>query len=152
MASAAVTGSWHGRQFIAGRWRDAAVGHFENMNPANLDEVLGLYPRGTAADVDEAVQSARAAFPTWRRTSRIRRGELFINLANLIRRDTDELAAVLARKWQGSQRGACRSGRRPAHGRVRLRHSPAAHGSNRGLGNRRPRTCLCVASRAASWR
>jgi aldehyde dehydrogenase (NAD+) len=98
MASAAVTSSCHGRQFIAGEWRDSATGHFEDTNPAKFDEVLGLYPRGSAADVDEAVQSARAAFPTWRRTSRIRRGELFLNLANLIRRDTDELAAVLARE------------------------------------------------------
>ena len=40
----------------------------------------------------------RPRVPAWRHTSRIRRGELFLNLANLIRRDTDALAAVLARE------------------------------------------------------
>ncbi len=87
-----------GRQFIGGRWRRDTVSYFENINPANTAEMLGEYPRGTAADVDDAVSAARKAFGSWRKTSRIRRGELFLNLANLIRRDTDELAAVLARE------------------------------------------------------
>ena len=98
MAAHFVPGSWQGCQFVGGQWRRAATAVFENTNPANSIEVLGVYPRGTVADVDEAVQAARKAFPPWRRTSRIRRGELFLNLANLIRRDTEELAAVLARE------------------------------------------------------
>jgi len=98
MASSTFAGAWQGRQFIAGRWRTETGDVFENINPANSGEVLGVYPRGTAADVAAAVVAARQAFDMWRRTSRIRRGELFMNLANLIRRDTDELAAVLARE------------------------------------------------------
>ncbi|MBI2827225.1 MAG: aldehyde dehydrogenase family protein [Planctomycetia bacterium] len=98
MANLTVTGSWQGRQYIAGRWQAASGDVFENINPANVDEALGVYPRGTAADVDTAVGAARSAFDSWRRTSRIRRGELFLNLANLIRRDTDELAVALARE------------------------------------------------------
>jgi aldehyde dehydrogenase (NAD+) len=93
-----AVGSWQGRQYIAGRWRDSSAEVFENSNPADTSAVLGLYPRGTGADVDEAVQAARTAFDSWRRVSRIRRGELFLNLANLIRRDTDELAAIFARE------------------------------------------------------
>lgn len=90
--------TWQGRSFIAGHWRDARGEAFENLNPANTSEVLGVYPRGSATEVDEAVRAARATFDAWRRTSRIRRGELFLNLANLIRRDTDGLAAILARE------------------------------------------------------
>ena len=37
-------------------------------------------------------------FPAWRRTSRIRRGELFLKLAELIRGEIDALAAVLAQE------------------------------------------------------
>src|SRR5205807_1535347 len=55
-----------------------------------------LFPRGTAADVDAAVTAAREAFPSWRRMSRIRRGELFLRLTDLIRGEIDSLAAVLA--------------------------------------------------------
>jgi aldehyde dehydrogenase (NAD+) len=70
----------------------------ENRNPARFDEVLGLFPRGTNADVDGAVAAAREAFPAWRRMSRIRRGELFLKLTDLIRGEIDALAAALAQE------------------------------------------------------
>jgi len=98
MANATVTGAWQGRNFIDGAWRHRPHEVFENINPSHADIVLGEYPRSTADDVDTAVRAARHAFDSWRRVSRIRRGELFTNLANLIRRDTDELAAVLSRE------------------------------------------------------
>ncbi len=98
MAQAISTTTWQGQDFIDGRWRGVSGEYLENMNPARFEEVLGLYPRGTAADVDRAVAAARRAFPAWRRTSRIKRGELFFRLAELVRRDTDALAAVLARE------------------------------------------------------
>jgi aldehyde dehydrogenase (NAD+) len=84
------------RQFIGGRWVTATGETLENRNPARFDEVLGLFPRGTKADVGAAVTAARDAFPAWRRTSRIRRGELFLRLTDLIRGEVDSLAAVLA--------------------------------------------------------
>jgi aldehyde dehydrogenase (NAD+) len=90
--------NWQGRHLIDGQWRDATGATFENRNPARMDEVLGVYPRGTRDDVNAAVAAARAAFIPWRRTSRIRRGDLFDNLARLIQRDIDELAAVMARE------------------------------------------------------
>jgi len=93
-----VTGAWQGRNFIDGAWRHRQGEVFENINPAHVDDVLGVYPLGSAADVDAGVQAARRAFDSWRRVSRIRRGELFANLANLIRRDTDDLAAVISRE------------------------------------------------------
>jgi aldehyde dehydrogenase (NAD+) len=86
------------RQFINGRWVRDSRDTLENRNPARFDDVLGLIPRGTTADVDAAVTAARAAFPAWRRTSRIRRGELFLKLADLIRADIDALASVLAQE------------------------------------------------------
>lgn len=88
---------WVGRNFIAGHW-SAGDELFENRNPARNDEVLGQFPRGTAKDVASAVASARRAFPDWRRTSRIKRGEMFDRLAQLIARDKDSLAAVLSRE------------------------------------------------------
>lgn len=60
--------------------------------------MLGVYPSGTADDVDLAVAAARQAFTPWRRTSRIKRGELFNRLALLIEQNVDELAATMARE------------------------------------------------------
>lgn len=87
-----------GRHRIAGRSITSTQGLFESRNPARWDEVLGVFPRGTAEEANLAVAAAREAFPAWRRTSRIRRAELFDNLAQLVKRDTDELARLMARE------------------------------------------------------
>ncbi len=89
---------WVGRHFVDGQWQDSFGDQFESTNPARFDEVVGTYPRGTAVDVDRAVAAARRAFEPWRRMSRIRRGDLFERLAQLIERDLDALAAVIARE------------------------------------------------------
>lgn len=91
-----ATEVWTGQQFIAGEWQSAVGQQFENYNPARADEVLGHYPRTAAADVNAAVTAARTAFDSWRRRSRVKRGELFRKLAELIERDADALARVLA--------------------------------------------------------
>jgi aldehyde dehydrogenase (NAD+) len=87
-----------GRHFIGGHWSAAGDRAFENRNPAHNGEVLGVYPRGRAADVDTAVAAAREAFLKWQRTSRIARGEMFLALTERIRGEIDSLAAILARE------------------------------------------------------
>jgi aldehyde dehydrogenase (NAD+) len=57
-----------------------------------------VFPTATAVEAEQAVASARKAYPGWRRISRIRRAELFDNLAQLIKRDTDALAELMARE------------------------------------------------------
>src|SRR5207237_4922402 len=71
---------------------------FDSRSPARGDEVVGTFPSGTPAQAAEAVAAARAAFPAWRRASRIHRAELFDNLAQLVKRDTDDLARLMARE------------------------------------------------------
>ena len=46
--------------YINGEW--VAGPTFENRNPANNDEVVGLFVKGTAADVTAACDAAEAAF------------------------------------------------------------------------------------------
>jgi len=87
-----------GRHYIAGEWRTPKNPSLESHNPAHWDEVVGVFPAATGAEVEQAVRSAREAFPPWRRTSRLRRAELFDNLAQLVKRDTDSLAELMARE------------------------------------------------------
>src|SRR5215475_7560374 len=87
-----------GRHLIAGHWQAPTGSHFESRNPARFYEVLGLFPRGTATDAEQAVAAARAAYPAWRRSSRIHRAELFDNLAQVIKQKTDNLAQLMARE------------------------------------------------------
>lgn len=87
-----------GRHWIAGHWVKPDGHCFASVSPAHQDETIGLFPSGTVADANQAVAAARAAFPSWRRTSRIHRAELFDNLAQLVKRDTDGLAQLMARE------------------------------------------------------
>jgi aldehyde dehydrogenase (NAD+) len=87
-----------GRNYRAGRWIDAAGRTFTSTNPADRDRVIGTFPRSDAAEANQAVAAAREAFPGWRRTSRILRAELFDNLAQLVKRETDALSRLMARE------------------------------------------------------
>ena len=87
---------WNSRMLIDGRWLSTSE-TLENRNPANLPQLIGQTARGTPQDAAHAVEAAPCAFPGWRRTSRIKRGELFDRLAALIQRDLEKLAVVLAR-------------------------------------------------------
>jgi aldehyde dehydrogenase (NAD+) len=93
-ANAAVTG----RHLIAGRWLNSAGRSFESRSPADSNDIIGRFPRASAEEAGQAVAAARAAYPGWRRTSRIHRAELFDNLAQLIKRETDSLAELMARE------------------------------------------------------
>src|SRR5438309_1824491 len=86
------------RNFSAGPWRTPADRGLESHNPAHWSEVIGSFPKTSAEDAASAVTAARDAFPAWRRTSRIRRAELFDNLAQLVKRDVDSLAELMARE------------------------------------------------------
>jgi aldehyde dehydrogenase (NAD+) len=93
-ATAPITG----RHLLAGHWQSLSDHAFASRSPACLDEVVGTFPSADAKVAADAVTAARAAYPAWRRTSRIKRAELFDNLAQLVKRDTDQLAVLMARE------------------------------------------------------
>ena len=52
--------------YIGGEWVACRSGKsFANVNPANVDEVVGLFQASTADDVDSAFAAAAAAQPAW---------------------------------------------------------------------------------------
>ena len=55
------------QNFIAGRWADGAEAA-DNINPANTDDVVGVYSRASRQDAETAIAAARAAFPAWSRS------------------------------------------------------------------------------------
>ncbi|HEV3257158.1 MAG TPA: aldehyde dehydrogenase family protein [Gemmataceae bacterium] len=108
MATATAAPGFTGHNLVAGRWIAPAGGSFESRNPAHLDEVVGVFPRSPAEVANQAVAAAREAFPAWRRTSRIYRAQLFDNLAQLVKRDADQLAQLMAREC-GKVLGECKA-------------------------------------------
>jgi aldehyde dehydrogenase (NAD+) len=88
----------NGRHLVAGRWLEPAPGTFTSNNPANSAEIIGVFPRGTPEEAQKAVAAARQAYPAWRRQSRIHRAELFDGLSQIVKRETDNLAHLMARE------------------------------------------------------
>ncbi len=99
----------NGKNLINGQWIKANSGEvFESRSPSNSDEIVGVFTRSAAQDVDEAVRAARAAFPAWRRMSRIKRGEIFDQFAQIIKRDYEELSRAMAQEC-GKAINECRA-------------------------------------------
>jgi alpha-ketoglutaric semialdehyde dehydrogenase len=87
------------KNFIGGKWLAASSKQtFENRNPANRDDLIGVFPASTAEDVDAAVQAAKSAFSTWRLVPAPKRGELLYRVAELLRKYKEDLARVETRE------------------------------------------------------
>ncbi len=83
------------KNYIGGRWVEAdGAETIDVVNPAN-GEVLGQAPLSTRAQVDEAVQAARAAFPEWRATPPLVRARACFDLKYLLDEAKDELAMLV---------------------------------------------------------
>ena len=79
--------------FIGGKWGGAKSGEtFENRNPANWREVLGVFPNSSKEDVDEAVKSAREGFEAWKEIPVPQRGEILKRIGDLLVERKEELA------------------------------------------------------------
>src|SRR3990170_437547 len=74
---------------------------FPVINPANIDEVVGLVPKGGREDVRRAVESALHALEnTWwpRIYESRRRGRVLQQFAGLVESRKEELARLLTRE------------------------------------------------------
>jgi aldehyde dehydrogenase (NAD+) len=86
-----------GKLLINGAWVEGSGKAFDTINPAT-GEVLTQIADASAADVDRAVQAARAAFDDpaskWRKMSASERGRLIWKLADLIEQNIEEIAEL----------------------------------------------------------
>ncbi len=64
--------------------------YLDNVNPA-LGQVYSLVPDSGPADVEAAVQSARAAFPAWSKSTEAERAVVLNRIADLVDRDREKL-------------------------------------------------------------
>lgn len=97
-----------GKNYLNGHWSESSQSPFASHNPAHWAEIIGQFPLTSADQAREAVRVARAAYPGWRRQSKIYRADLFDNLAQIIKRETDALAHLMAREC-GKVLSECRA-------------------------------------------
>jgi aldehyde dehydrogenase (NAD+) len=84
------------RNYINGEYVDGDS--YENRNPANTDEVVGLFGKATAADVAKAAEAAQAALPGWANMAAPARGALLFKVADILEKKFDQLGAEMTRE------------------------------------------------------
>lgn len=85
--------------YIKGKWTASRSSEsIPNINPANIDEVLGQTPLSTAEEAREAVAAAKEAFPKWKATPAPVRGKLLFKAADLLQQRLEEVATLLTKE------------------------------------------------------
>jgi aldehyde dehydrogenase (NAD+) len=69
-----------------------------NINPSNLNDVIGEFASGSKADVAQAVAAAKAAFPGWSRSNPQLRHDILKKASDEMLARKDELGHVLSRE------------------------------------------------------
>ena len=73
------------KNFIDGEWVEASTGEtFEDRNPADTRDVVGIFQRSGKDDVDAAIDAARRAFAKWRLIPAPRRAEIVYAAAQIL--------------------------------------------------------------------
>jgi len=85
--------------YIGGKWVPAESGEFfENRNPADKDDVIGLFPKSSSVDVDKAVKAAQEAYDSWRLTPAPKRAEIILKLGQILKERKEEMARLMTRE------------------------------------------------------
>ena len=85
------------RNLIGGNWHDSSQ-QFKSMNPACTKEIIGTAPIADSNQVHQAVQAARDAFEIWRDLGWVQRAQYIDKLAQLIKRDLEEIGVLVTRE------------------------------------------------------
>ncbi len=84
---------------IDGRWVPSKSGKtFENRNPANQEDLVGIFQDSAQADVDAAVAAARRAFEEWRLVPAPRRAEIIRRASTILEERKEDLARLMTRE------------------------------------------------------
>ena len=87
------------KNFVGGEWRESKSGEtFENWNPADRSDVVGLYQRSNGVDAEAAVEAAGAAQPAWAATPGPVRGQVLKRAAAHLAERKEEIAETLTRE------------------------------------------------------
>jgi len=85
------------QNYIGGEWITSnSKKRVPNINPANVDDVLGETPLATRAEAVAAVDLAAQAFQQWRKVPAPKRGAIVTRTAQLMTERKEEIARALS--------------------------------------------------------
>src|SRR5882724_6171119 len=83
--------------YINGEWVESAH-TFEKRNPANTDDLVALFSKGSPRDIAQAADAAAAAFPAWSSLNAPARGAILFKVADILDRKFESIAAEMTRE------------------------------------------------------
>lgn len=87
------------KNYINGQFVDTPNCSIDDLlpsyNPCN-DEIIGHFPFSTKEEVGNAITAARKAFSSWRKISRLKRGDYFDILCQLLKSRKDYIAKTIS--------------------------------------------------------
>jgi aldehyde dehydrogenase (NAD+) len=87
------------KNFINGEWVESRSGQaYENRNPANTDELIGMFVSSNSEDVDLAVDAAKEAYKTWRLVPAPKRAEILYRAAELLLQRKEDFSKDMTRE------------------------------------------------------
>ncbi len=87
------------KNFINGEWVESRSGKaIEDRNPANRDELVGIFPASNSEDVALAVDAAQAAYDKWRLTPAPQRAEILFRAAEILIERKEDFARDMTRE------------------------------------------------------
>ena len=87
------------RNYVDGQWTASSSGRlFENRNPADRDDLIGVFQESTADDAERAIAAAERAYASWRLVPAPRRAEMLFRAAQLIAGRKEQFARDMTRE------------------------------------------------------
>jgi aldehyde dehydrogenase (NAD+) len=87
------------KNFIDGAWVTSHSGQiFENLNPADTRDVIGIFQASDRRDVDDAVAAAKKTFEHWRLVPAPKRAEIIYRTGEILTARKEEYARQMTRE------------------------------------------------------
>jgi aldehyde dehydrogenase (NAD+) len=85
--------------FIDGRWVKSKTGEtFENRNPADTRDNIGVFQKSDADDVDDAISAAAKAYKKWRLVPAPKRAEIIYKIGQRLTDLKEEISSQMTRE------------------------------------------------------
>jgi methylmalonic acid semialdehyde dehydrogenase len=85
--------------FIGGQWiASSSKRTYEIRNPADSDDVVGLFQESDVQDAHEAIRAARLAFSSWKKMSPPQRGLILFETWNIMKQRAEDFAKGITRE------------------------------------------------------
>ncbi len=87
------------KNYIDGEWVESSSGEtYENRNPANWDEVIGIFQKSTKEDTERAIEAAQRAYKKWRLVPAPKRAEIIFRAAQMLVERKEQFARDMTRE------------------------------------------------------